>query len=483
MYLGLDLGTSGLKGILLTKDQEVVGVAESNYSVQNRRTGWSEQDPSDWIYACENVMLSLSNQFPSQILELRGIGISGQMHGAVLLDENGNVIRPCMLWNDTRSYAQAQKMDEGDLFRGISGNIVFPGFTAPKVSWVEENEPENFKKIASILLPKDYLRFWLTGDLVSEMSDAAGTSWLDLEKRCWSETLLAASNLNVQQMPTLIEGSEVGGLLKNQLKNQWNILGSVSVVGGAGDNAAAACGCGVMSEGQGFISLGTSGVLLAARDGCFPSPETAVHTFCHAVPDKWYQMGVILAATDSLNWLSRISGKTPAQLSSLLKVEPNGPSDLKFLPYLAGERTPHNDSLTRGAFIGLDISHTHYELTQAVFEGVAFALKDSLLALNKTGAKIKTLFALGGGGQSKFWLQTISNILNMPLSLPNKGELGAALGASRLALAAGENIKIEEVMMEPKVKEILRPASNLVAAYDDAYRIYRDAYPNIKVLK
>ena len=483
MYLGLDLGTSGLKGILITKNQEVVGVAEYNYSVQNLKTGWSEQNPKDWVEACENVIRALANQFPSQISELKGIGISGQMHGAVLLDKNGTVIRPCMLWNDTRSYTQAQKMDEGELFRKISGNIVFSGFTAPKVSWVQENEPENFKKIASILLPKDYLRFWLTGDLVSEMSDAAGTSWLDLENRCWSEALLAVSNLNLKQMPTLIEGSEVGGMLKHQLKSQWNIVGNVSVVGGAGDNAAAACGCGVMSEGQGFISLGTSGVLLAARDGCFPSPETAVHTFCHAVPNKWYQMGVILAATDSLNWLSRISGKTPAELSGLLKLEPNGPSDLKFLPYLAGERTPHNDPLTRGAFIGLDISHNHSDLTQAVFEGVAFALKDSLMALNKTGAKIETLFALGGGGQSKFWLQTISNILNMPLSLPNKGELGAALGASRLSLAAGENIKIQEVMTEPKVEEVLRPTSDLVGNYEDAYRIYRNAYPNIKVLK
>jgi xylulokinase len=483
MYLGLDLGTSGLKGILITKDQEVLGAAEHNYSVQNLATGWSEQNPSDWIDACSIVMDSLCRNFPSQMSELKGIGISGQMHGATLLDKNGAVIRPCILWNDTRSYAQAQKMDGVALFRELSGNIVFPGFTAPKVVWVKENEPENFKKIASILLPKDFLRFWLTGDLISEKSDAAGTSWLDLEKRCWSEKLLESCGLNIGQMPTLIEGSEVGGSLKRQLKNKWNMKGDILVVGGAGDNAAAACGCGVMSEGQGFISLGTSGVILAARDGCYPSPETAVHTFCHAVPNKWYQMGVILAAADSLNWLSKIVGKTPEELSSLLHEEPTGPSTLKFVPYLAGERTPHNDSVTRGAFIGLDIAHNLSDLTQAVFEGVAFALKDNLMALNKTGAKVEKLFALGGGVQSKFWLKTIANILNMPLVLPKSGELGAALGASRLALAACENMGIDQVMTQPSVQETIDPQLNFIEVYTDAYRVYGNIYPSIKELK
>ena len=302
MYLGLDLGTSGLKALLVSTDQELIGSAEASYSVANFATGWSEQNPDDWITAFQNVMNSLSDRFQSQLSALRGIGISGQMHGATLLDKDGAVIRPCILWNDTRSFVEAKKMDENRVFREVSGNIVFPGFTAPKISWIKENEPDNFKKIAKILLPKDYLRFWLTGDLISEMSDAAGTSWLDLKGRRWSEKLLNLSSLEIEQMPKLIEGSAIGGSLKRKFRNQWNILGEVFIVGGAGDNAAAACGCGVLSEGQGFVSLGTSGVLLAARDGCFPSPETAIHTFCHAVPDKWYQMGVILAATDSLNW-------------------------------------------------------------------------------------------------------------------------------------------------------------------------------------
>ena len=483
MYLGLDLGTSGLKALLISSDQELIGSAEASYGVKNFATGWSEQNPEDWIKACESVMNSLSNRFPLQISALRGIGISGQMHGATLLDKEGDIIRPCILWNDTRSFAQAQKMDENVVFREVSGNIVFPGFTAPKLSWIKENEPANFKKIAKVLLPKDYLRFWLTGDLISEMSDAAGTSWLDLRNRHWSEQLLNLSGLNIEQMPKLIEGSEISGFLKRKLKQQWNILGDVIVVGGAGDNAAAACGCGVMSEGQGFVSLGTSGVLLAARDGCFPSPETAVHTFCHGVPNKWYQMGVILAATDSLNWLSKISGKSPTELASLVREEPNGPATLKFAPYLAGERTPHNDSITRGAFIGIDISHDNLSLTQAVFEGVAFALKENLNALRKTGAKIEKLYALGGGVQSNFWLKTIANILNLNLLLPKKGELGAALGAARLALYAGESTSLEEIMTQPSVDKVIEPNPSLVAAYDDAFQVFRKIYPSIKELK
>lgn len=483
MYLGLDLGTSGLKGILVNSNQDVIGVSESTYSVSHLRMGWSEQDPEDWLTACEKVIGSLSAEFPNEISELKGIGISGQMHGATLLDETGNVLRACMLWNDTRSVSQASSMDKRQNFRKISGNIVFPGFTAPKVSWVKEFEPEIFKKISTILLPKDYLRYWLTGDLVSEMSDSAGTSWFDLKRRCWSETLLSECNLSLKHMPKLIEGSEIGGYLNPKFKSRWNIKGNVCVVGGAGDNAATACGCGVISSGQGFISVGTSGVILAARDDCAPSPETAVHTFCHAIPNKWYQMGVILAATDSLNWLSKISGKSPAELSSLLEKEPDGPSALKFAPYLSGERTPHNDPLTRGAFIGLDISHEHADLTQAVFEGVAYALKDSLLALKETGAEIENLFAVGGGTNSQFWLKTISNILNIPLRIPIKGEQGAAFGAARLAILAVENLSVEEVMIEPECEHTIYPNQSLVTFYDDAYRVYRNIHPNLKVLR
>ena len=483
MYLGLDLGTSGLKGILISEDQAVVGTAEQNYPVQNLSKGWSEQNPNDWLNACEKVINLLASQYSSQISDLKGIGISGHMHGATLLDDRDSVIRSCILWNDTRAYLEAKNMDAFPSFREISGNIVFPGFTAPKVAWVEKNEPENFRRISTILLPKDYVRLWLTGDLISEMSDAAGTSWLDLHNRCWSEKLLGLSRLDLGQMPRLIEGSEVGGALRAELRRRWNIRRDVVVAGGGGDNASAACGSGVIFEGQGFISLGTSGVLLVARDNCVPSPETAIHTFCHAIPNRWYQMGVILAATDALNWLSKISNKTVLELSSQLAMDPNGPSDLKFAPYLAGERTPHNDPFTRGAFIGLDITHSISDLTQAVFEGVAFALKDSLVALNKTGARVDKLFAMGGGIHSRFWLKTIATVLNIPLSVPKKGNLGAALGASRLAIVAAESSDVSNVINTPMIEETIDPEPNLVDGYEEAYKVFSKIYPKIKVLK
>ena len=483
MYLGLDLGTSGLKGILIDKNQDLIASAEYTYKVQKLSKGWSEQNPKDWIDACEKVIDYLLDNASGEISALRAIGISGQMHGATLLDKNSEVIRPCMLWNDTRAYKEAKNMDEIARFREISGNIVFPGFTAPKVAWIERNEPRNFKKISCVLLPKDYLRFWLTGDLISDMSDAAGTSWLDLKNRCWSEELLNFSKLDPDKMPTLVEGSQPVGSLRAELKRKWNISGDVIIAGGAGDNAAAACGCGVISEGTGFVSLGTSGVLLAARNGCFPAPETAIHTFCHAVPEKWYQMGVILAATDCLNWLSRITEKSPEDLSNKLSKELSGPSDVIFAPYLSGERTPHNDSLTRGAFIGLDVRHDIHNVTQAVLEGVCFALKDSLLALNKTGARVEKLFATGGGVNSKFWLKSLATILNIPLSIPKKGELGAALGAARLAIIARENMSMKNVMKEPIVEETIEPCSDLLDSYEETYRVYKNIYPSIKVLK
>lgn len=483
MYLGLDLGTSGLRGVLIDENQSLIGSANFKYKVQNPHKGWSEQNPNDWLIACKKVISALASKFPLEVSNLLSIGITGQMHGATLLDKNGAVIRPCILWNDTRAYIEATEMDSNELFRKVSGNIVFPGFTAPKVAWVKQNEPENFKKIWKILLPKDYLRFWLSGEFISEMSDAAGTGWFDLTRRQWSDILLEKCDLSVRQMPLLVEGSQVAGTLRNELKKKWSIKGDVFIAGGAGDNAAAACGCGVISEGQGLISLGTSGVVLVARDGCYPSPKLAVHTFCHALPNKWYQMGVILAATDSLNWLSKITGEKASELSNQLSDQLVGPSDIKFIPYLSGERTPHNDPLIRGAFIGLDIAHNRIELTKAVFEGIAFALRDNLEALIQTGVRIEKLFILGGGARSKFWLKTISTVLNIPLVVPRQGELGAAFGAARLAMIAKQDIKIKEVMKEPRVKEVIYPKQDLIAAYDDAYQIYTKIYPKHKELK
>lgn len=483
MFVGLDLGTSGLRALLIDENGQFVASVQSHYETSHPHVGWSEQDPALWVQACKDVFEQLSVKFSKPLSQLKGIGISGHMHGAVLLDENQQVLRECILWNDTRSYAQAAELDAGSGVRDLSGNIVFPGFTAPKLKWVAENEPEIFARTKTVLLPKDYLRFWLTGELRSEMSDAAGTSWLDVGARQWSETLIKAGGVDETVLPALVEGSSAAGDLKSELRKQWGIDGDVVVAGGAADNAAAACGAGVLGEGQGFVSLGTSGVILAGRDGYAPKPERAVHTFCHAVPNRWYQMGVTLAATDSLNWLSRIVSQSPKELTDALGHDLNEPTAISFLPYLSGERTPHNDSAIRGAFLGLDIAHTNVDLTRAVLQGVCFSLRQSLDALRSTGAQLPSLLAMGGGTKSEYWVQMLATVFDTPIDVPEQGDFGAALGAARLAICAATGASELDVMSPPAIARTIKPQTELVAAYDDAYQKFQLIYPAVKAVQ
>ena len=340
MYLGLDLGTSSVKAMLMDADQTIIGSGHAAMDVTRPHPGWSEQDPAHWIRATEEAIAALKAAHPKELAQVRGIGLSGHMHGATLLDSAGNVLRPCILWNDTRSFKEATELDANPIFRDLTGNIVFPGFTAPKLVWVKNHEPEIFAKVAKVLLPKDYLRFWLTGDYISEMSDSAGTSWLDVGKRAWSNALLSATGVTRAQMPDLVEGTQVGGILKPDLAKAWGLGEGVVIAGGAGDNAASACGMGTVSEGAAFVSLGTSGVLFAANGSYLPNPASAVHAFCHALPNTWHQMGVILSATDSLNWLSELTEKSAGDLTQELGDTLNAPGSVMFLPYLSGERTP-----------------------------------------------------------------------------------------------------------------------------------------------
>ena len=372
MYLGLDLGTSGLKGIVMTAAQEVVAEATAPLTVQRPQEGWSEQSPNDWIAAAETVMDALAAHGLGAV---KGIGLSGHMHGATLLDASDQVLRPCILWNDTRSHAEAAELDDDPMFRRLTGNIVFPGFTAPKLMWVQAHEPTLWDRVAKVLLPKDYLRLWLTGEHVAEMSDAAGTAWLDTGARDWSEALLGATGLTRGHMPRLVEGSEVSGTLRGVLAARWGLAAGVVVAGGGGDNAASGVGVGVVRAGEAFVSLGTSGVLFAANDGYQPDPATAVHTFCHALPGTWHQMGVILACTDALNWFARLTGSDAASLTSGLGAL-QAPGKTIFLPYLGGERTPLNSASVRGAFIGLEHATDRAAATRAILKGVTFALCD-----------------------------------------------------------------------------------------------------------
>ncbi|OWU80696.1 xylulokinase [Phaeobacter sp. 22II1-1F12B] len=482
MFVGLDLGTSGVRALLVDADGAAVAVADAGLSVSHPHPGWSEQDPADWIAASEQALASLVEQAPDAMAQLRGIGLSGQMHGATLLDAEGAVLRPCMLWNDTRSHAQAAKLDANPDFPKISGNIVFPGFTAPKVMWVAENEPEIFAQVAKVLLPKDYLSYWLTGRAASDMSDSAGTSWMDVGARAWSENLLKGSGMRADQMPDLIEGTDIVGTIRPELAKALGLPADVQVVAGGGDNAASACGVGALGEGDGFVSLGTSGVLLAARDGFAPSPESAVHTFCHAIPGTWYQMGVILAATDCLNWLASVTGVKPAELTAELGETITEPGAVRFLPYLSGERTPHNDSAVRGSFINLSIGTKRSDLARAVLEGVSFALRDNLEALKSTGARLDRVLAIGGGAQSRYWIELLATVLNMPVDLPERGEFGAALGAARLAICGITGAAPETVMTKPPVSQTIEPRADLQGAYEAAYQAFAQSYPTLKAM-
>ncbi|EGE56715.1 UNVERIFIED_ORG: xylulokinase [Rhizobium esperanzae] len=482
MYLGLDLGTSGVKAMLIDGDQTIVGSANGSLDVSRPHSGWSEQEPAHWVRAAQEAVAGLKAKHPKELAAVRGIGLSGQMHGATLIDAADKVLRPCILWNDTRSHVEAAALDADPRFRALTGNIVFPGFTAPKLAWVRKHEPEVFAKIAKVLLPKDYLRLWLTGEHMSEMSDSAGTSWLDTGKRAWSSELLAATDLSEEQMPALVEGTAQAGRLRSELAAQWDISGDVVVAGGAGDNAASACGMGTVSDGAAFVSLGTSGVLFAANGSYLPKPESAVHAFCHALPNTWHQMGVILSATDALNWHSGVTGKSASDLTGELGETLKAPTGVTFLPYLSGERTPHNDAVIRGAFIGLEHESSRAVLTQSVLEGVAFAIRDNLEALRSAGTGISRVTAIGGGSRSRYWLAAIATALGVPVDLPADGDFGAAFGAARLGLIAATGADPVAVCTPPVTSGTIEPVSALSGAYEDAYRRYRALCPAIKSL-
>jgi len=480
MYLGIDLGTSGVKALLIDDDQRIVAAEHVTLDVSRPHPGWSEQDPAEWIKACEAAVGALKVSHANELAAVKGIGLSGHMHGATLIDAADAVLRPCILWNDTRSFIEAAALDADRQFRAITGNIVFPGFTAPKMVWVKNNEPDIFARIAKVLLPKDYLRLWLSGEHISEMSDSAGTSWLDTGKRAWSRELLAATDLDEAQMPSLVEGSDRAGTLRQALASRWGMGDGVVIAGGAGDNAASAAGMGTVRPGHAFVSLGTSGVLFAANGAYLPNPESAVHTFCHCLPQTWHQMGVILSATDSLNWLSGITGKSAGDLTQALGNELKAPGSITFLPYLSGERTPHNDAAIRGSFTGLEHQSDRTALTQAVLEGVAFAFRDSLEALRMAGTELTRVTAIGGGSRSRFWLKSIATALGLPVDIPADGDFGAAFGAARLGLIAATGADPFFVCVAPETQATIEPEDGLRDAYESAYARYRALYPAIK---
>jgi xylulokinase len=486
MFLGIDLGTSGVKLLLLNEQHQVVAHADEALAVQRPQELWSEQDPGEWWAATERAALRLRRDAPRAMAAVCAVGLSGQMHGAVLLDEARAVLRPAILWNDGRSSPQCVALEAAvpDL-HAITGNLAMPGFTAPKLLWVREHEPDVFARTSLVLLPKDWLRLQLTGEVVGEMSDASGTLWLDVAKRCWSQQMLEACGLDERQMPCLVEGSEVSGRLRADVAARWGLPAGIPVAAGAGDNAASAVGIGAVRPNEGFVSLGTSGVVFRSTARCQPNPQAAVHAFCHALPGTWHQMSVMLSAASALRWARELLG-LGSEAELLQRVEGLGETQRRtapiFLPYLTGERTPHNDPHAQGALFGLKSGHDAASVGWSVIEGVAFGLRDGWSSLGVLPGEVAELTLVGGGARSAVWAQLLADVLQVALTTRQGSETAGALGAARLAwLSAGASIT--EACPKPAALQRFEPQRGVRAASDERYARFRALYPALQGLR
>jgi xylulokinase len=440
--LGLDLGTSELKAVLLDVAGTVLGHAGTALSVSRPQDGWSEQDPEEWWRACSTVLHQLRSAHSAAYARIRCIGLSGQMHGAVLLDAQNRCIRPAILWNDSRSSVEAALLARAyPSYSAIVGSLPMAGFTAPKLMWLKVHEPAAFSAVDCVMLPKDFLRLRLTGDRATEMSDAAGTLWLDVRNRGWFDPMIEATGLRRRQMPRLVEGSEPTGVVLASVAQEYGLSAGVVVAGGGADNPASGVGIGAIDPGDAFISLGTSATVVATTNIPVGNPTAGVHGLCHSLPDRWYAMGVILSGATCLQWLTSLASLSSEQalLDLTAKQVPlDRPPPLAplFLPYLSGDRTPHNDPLARGGFMNLGIETSVEMLGYAVLEGVGFALRDAINAVESTGTTLSNCALVGGGARSEYWGQLLANILGLELHTLSGSELGACIGAAKLGFLA-----------------------------------------------
>lgn len=491
--LGLDIGTTGVKGLLISPTGEVIKKCFVECPLYMPRPGWSEQLPDDWWSASVRVLRELTRSFG----RIEGIGLTGQMHGAVFLDKKKNVIRPAILWNDARTGTECQQI-EGMVGRErlikIAGNPALAGFQAPKILWLRNHEPENYKKVRFVLLPKDYVRLKLTDELATDASDAAGTLLLDLKKRDWSEEILTALEIPRKWLPKVYEGPDVTGYTTSEVEKLTGIPRGTPVVAGGGDNAASAVGVGVVKEGTGLLSLGTSGVIFVHCEEPRLDPAGAIHCFCHAVPGKYHLMGVTLSAGGSLRWFRDVLASEEKEVAKRIGADPYelltqeaarappGAEGLFFLPYLSGERTPYMDPNARGAWIGLSSAHRKEHLVRALMEGVAFALKDSLVRIQALGGSPEELRAVGGGIRSSLWRQILASVLMVPLRRLVVEE-GAAYGA---ALLAGVGVGLFRDVYEAVAKAVklldekVEPDFTLSQMYAEIYATYIRLYPALK---
>jgi len=455
---GLDVGTSGVKALALSPAGDVVARAEHAYPLSTPHPDWAEQDPEDWWRAAQAALAELD--------DFGSLGVSGQMHGLVVLDENGSVLRPAILWNDQRTTAECAEIEERiglERLLELTGNRALTGFTAPKLLWLRTHEPDVYARIRHVLLPKDYVRFRLTGEHAIDVADASGTLLFDVAERRWSDEVIGALEIPRDWLPPVYESTEIGG---------------------AGDQAAGALGVGIDRPGPLSIVLGTSGVVFAALDTYRPEPQARLHTFCHAIPGTWHAMGVMLSAAGALQWLRRALGE--ASYEELLREAeawPPGTEGLLFQPYLQGERTPHADADARGAFTGLTLRHDRGALVRAVLEGVAYGLRDSLELLRKVGVEAQVGRISGGGARSELWLKIVASVLGLPLER-TIAEEGAAFGAALLG-GVKEGVFAdarEAVEATVRVRDRVEPDATWQAAYDDGYLRYRQLYPTLRSL-
>ncbi len=490
--LGIDLGTTGVKSLVLDGDGTVVGTATAGLTLSTPRPGWSEQDPADWWDAmCASVRMAL-DRTGLRPRDIAGVGISGQMHGAVLLDHAGVPVRPCILWNDQRSAPQCDEITRraGGRTRLLElvANPALAGFTAPKLLWVREHEPEAWARVATVLLPKDYLVYRLTGEFGTEVSDAAGTLLLDVRRRVWSDEMMALLDLPETLLPVCRESSDAAGRVTTEAAAATGLAEGTLVVAGGADNACAAIGTGVIAPGRLMSSIGTSGTLVAPTASPEVDPEGRAHTFCHAVPETWYVMGVMLSAGGALRWLrdtlyeeAAIDGRDVYDIMMEgAATVPAGAEGLIFLPYLSGERTPHGDPDARGVFCGLTLRHGKNHLARAVVEGVTFGLRDSLEIMRALGLPAGRVYATGGGARSPLWRQIQADVFGVPVVAEPAGE-GPALGAALLAGAgAGAFTLTEGASRAVRQGGVTEPQAAQVGIYERMYAIYDQLYPTLK---
>lgn len=478
IFLGIDIGTSAAKAVLVDSDEAVVGEASAPVPSAQPRPGWSEQDPEDWWRATEAVVETLRRDAPAAFGQIVAVGLSGQMHAAALLDERDRPIRPAIIWNDGRAVAECRELEEAvPQLPHIAGVIAMPGFSAPKLRWLKKHEPDSVARAFKVPLTKDYVRLKLTGEFATDMADAAGMVLLDEAKRDWSDPILAAAGVSRAVLPRLLEGSMPSGMLRDTVRTGWGIERNVVVAAGAADAAAGAIGIGAIHDGDSFISLGTSAQYFVTRDRYEPKPETLIHTFAHALPGRWFEMAAMLNGASPLSWAAKTFGLDDIG-AVLERVEARfrGPSRIIFLPYLAGERTPHNDPDARGAFFGLDYSTEAEDIVQAVLEGAAFMLMDAQLALKAAGRAAAPVAMVGGGARSRFWMRLIASAIGLPVLRYAGSENGPAFGAARLGRLALTGERAEAVCVKPKAMETIEPDPALGDAYRERFEVYRRLY-------